>query len=108
MRDGVASRHRIAPAAEWLLDNYHLVEEQIRISRRHLPPGYSRRLPRLANGPHHGLPRVYAIITELIAHSDGRVTVGDLERFHGVLPLWRWRASASASCGRSPSCCAWP
>src|SRR4051812_43140878 len=41
----------IAPAAEWLLDNYSLVEEQIRIPRRHLPRGYSRELPRLITGP---------------------------------------------------------
>ncbi len=81
VRDGVATRQRIAPAAEWLLDNYYLIEEQIRQSRRHLPPGYSRRLPWLVNGPHRGLPRVYAIATELIAHADGRVDPDNLNRF---------------------------
>jgi hypothetical protein len=42
---------RIAPAGEWLLDNFYLIEEQVRTARRHLPLGYSRRLPRLENGP---------------------------------------------------------
>ncbi len=32
----------VTPAAEWLLDNYHLVEEQIREIRDDLPPGYYR------------------------------------------------------------------
>ena len=41
----------ISPAAEWLLDNYHLVEEQIREIREDLPPGFYRLLPKLANGP---------------------------------------------------------
>ena len=41
---------RISPASEWLLDNFYLIEEQIRTARRHLPKGYSRGLPRLLNG----------------------------------------------------------
>ena len=44
-------KRRNSPAAEWLLDNFYLIEEQIRMARRHLPPSYSRELPRLADGP---------------------------------------------------------
>ena len=44
----------VVPAAEWLLDNYHLVEEQIREIREDLPPGYYRQLPKLAEGPFAG------------------------------------------------------
>ena len=72
---------RITPAAEWLLDNFYLIEEQVRIARRHLPPGYSRTLPRLANGVSSGLPRVYDIALEIIAHGDGRISTGSLRRF---------------------------
>ena len=49
----------ITPAAEWLLDNYHLVEEQIREIRDDLPPGFYRQLPKLASGPFAGYPRVF-------------------------------------------------
>ena len=42
---------RITPAAEWLLDNFYLIEEQIQMARRHLPRGYSRELPRLLERP---------------------------------------------------------
>jgi hypothetical protein len=38
----VRSNLRIAPAGEWLLDNFYLIEEQIRTARRHLPRGYSQ------------------------------------------------------------------
>ena len=64
---------QMTPAAEWLLDNFHLIEEQIRIAKRHLPKGYSRELPRLLDGPSAGLPRVYDLAQETISHGDGRV-----------------------------------
>ncbi len=35
----------ITPAAEWVLDNYHVVEEQIREIREDLPPQFYRQLP---------------------------------------------------------------
>jgi len=87
----VARGRRITPAAEWFLDNYHLIEEQIRTARRHLPRGYSRELPRLTNGPSAGYPRAYAIALELISHGDGRVDAESLRAFvasyQSVTPL---------------------
>lgn len=89
--EGVARGRRITPAAEWFLDNYHLIEDQIRTARRHLPRGYSRELPRLTNGPSAGYPRAYAIALELISHGDGRVDAETLQAFVGsyqsVTPL---------------------
>ena len=77
----VAANRRIAPAGEWLLDNFYLIEEQIRTAKRHLPEGYSRELPRLLNGPSAGLPRVYDLALEIIAHGDGWVDPENLSRF---------------------------
>jgi cyclic beta-1,2-glucan synthetase len=79
--DAVARGRRITPAAEWFIDNYYLIEEQVRTARRHLPRGYSRELPRLANGPTAGMPRVYDIALELISHSHGRVDSESLRAF---------------------------
>jgi cellobiose phosphorylase len=72
---------RITPAAEWLLDNFYLIEEQIQLARRHLPRGYSRELPRLCNGHAAGYPRVYDIVLELISHVDAQIDVGPLSAF---------------------------
>src|SRR5688500_4754256 len=72
---------RIAPAGEWLLDNYYLVQEQIRTARRHLPKGYSRELPSLVQGPSANLPRVYDLAMEAIAHGDGRIDGETMSRF---------------------------
>jgi cyclic beta-1,2-glucan synthetase len=64
---------RIMPAEAWLLDNFYLIEQQIALARRHLPRGYSRQLPRLADGSSGGFPRIYDVALELISHQDGRV-----------------------------------
>jgi len=64
---------RIVPAEAWLLDNFYLIEQQIAQARRHLPHGYSRQLPRLADGLSAGFPRIYDLGLELISHMDGRV-----------------------------------
>jgi len=81
LTEAIGSEQRTTPACEWLLDNFYLIEEQIRTARRHLPKGYSRQLPRLAQGPSAGLPRVYDIALETIAHGDGRVDLEILSRF---------------------------
>ena len=77
----VQANRRIVPAGEWLLDNFYLIEEQIRTAKRHLPKGYSRELPRLQNGPSAGLPRVYDIALEIISHGDGRIDLESLSSF---------------------------
>ncbi len=74
----VTRGRQITPAAEWFIDNYHLLEDQIRIAGRHLPPGYSRALPRLAGA---GVPRVYDLAIELISHSHGRVDRDSVNAF---------------------------
>jgi len=72
---------RIVPAEAWLLDNFYLIEQQISLARRHLPRGYSRQLPRLAEGPSAGFPRIYDLALELISHMDGRVDNDNATQF---------------------------
>ena len=77
----VAQGKAVSPGGEWLIDNYYLIDEQIRTTRRHLPRTYSRELPQLRNGPAAGLPRVYHIALELIAHLDGRIDIESVSQF---------------------------
>jgi len=80
---GNAARQRltITPAAEWLLDNFHVVEDQLRDIREHLPAGYYRLLPKLADGPLRGYPRVYGLAWAIVAHTDSRFDPHWLIRF---------------------------
>ncbi len=73
--------HAITPAAEWLIDNYHLVEAQTRQIKDDLPPRFYRQLPKLANGPFSGYPRVFGIAWNYIAHSDSLFDPETLRRF---------------------------
>ena len=77
----VKSGRQVTPASEWLLDNFYLIEEQIRTTRRHLPKNYSKELPRLTSGPDAGCPRVYKIALEIISHGDGHVDLENLCHF---------------------------
>ena len=76
-----APGQRILPAEAWLLDNFYLIEQQIGLARRHLPRGYSRQLPRLAEGRLAGFPRIYDLALELISHMDGRVDRDNATQF---------------------------
>ena len=71
----------ITPAAQWLLDNFYIVEEQLREIHDHLPPGFHRKLPKLASGHLKGYPRVYGVAWAFVAHTDSRFDPEVLRRF---------------------------
>jgi cyclic beta-1,2-glucan synthetase len=74
-------QRRVTPAGEWLLDNFYLIEEEVRTAKRHLPPGFSRELPCITGGSSAGLPRVYDLALHAVAHGDSRLGRGSLTRF---------------------------
>lgn len=71
----------ISPAAEWLVDNFHVVEEQLRQIREDLPKSYYFQLPKLSTGEMHGYPRIYSIAYTFIAHTDSRFDGDSLRRY---------------------------
>ena len=81
LTEKVKGNNRMAPAGEWLLDNFYLIEEQIYTGKKHLPRGYSKGLPQLLKGESAGLPRVYDIVVEIISHSDGHIDLKSLLNF---------------------------
>ncbi|HKP30422.1 MAG TPA: glucoamylase family protein, partial [Gemmatimonadales bacterium] len=74
-------KHWITPAAEWLVDNFFVVDEQLREIRKDLPAGYYRELPKLADGPLTDYPRVYGIAWAFVAHTDSHFDPDTLRRF---------------------------
>ena len=71
----------ITPAAEWLVDNFFIVEEQLREIRDDLPSGYYQKLPKLASGHLEGYPRVFGVAWAFVAHTDSRFEPELLRRF---------------------------
>ncbi len=87
------------PAAEWLLDNFHLIEGELREIRSHVPSRYYRELPKLVSRSRAGTARVYAMAVELLRYSDARLDAQRLDRFMnafqsvaplGIGELWAW------------------
>ncbi len=82
--NAVREERAITPADEWLLDNFYVAQEQIRQVQRDLPPGFCRGLPKLAEGPLKGYPRVFGLAWALVAHTDSRLDRQTLGRFVGA------------------------
>jgi cyclic beta-1,2-glucan synthetase len=89
----------ITAAAEWLLDNFHLISAEIGDIRRQLPGTYYRQLPTLASREQAGHTRIYAMAVELVRHSDSLIDRQQLAVFvnsyQRVAPLtigelWAW------------------
>jgi hypothetical protein len=76
----------VSPAAEWLLDNFHIISAAARDIQHDLPPSYFKRLPASPPTNSSGLPRIYALALELIGSS-----------------AWPPRCAASASGSSPPS-----
>ena len=99
LADDVRTGQPVTAAAEWLLDNFHLLTSEIRDIHQHLPGPYYRQLPTLASREQAGHTRIYAMAVELVRHSDSRIDRQQLAVFvnsyQRVAPLtigelWAW------------------
>lgn len=69
------------PAHAWLLDNARLVQQQLDEVLHDLPRSYFQRLPRLADEPLQGLPRVYGVAWAWVAHADSSLDMALMRHF---------------------------
>ena len=77
----VSEQRAITPAAEWLIDNFHIIRAQLLDIHQNLPPKYYRELPKLKDQPFAGLPRIYGIAWAFVAHNDSLFEPELLARF---------------------------
>ncbi|MEP7201366.1 MAG: hypothetical protein ABI894_02095 [Ilumatobacteraceae bacterium] len=91
LASAIQDERSITPAAEWLVDNFPIVDEQLREIRDDLPPNYYRELPKLVEGHLEGYPRVIGLAWAYIAHTDSRFDPDSLRRmvreYQDVAPL---------------------
>jgi len=78
-------------AAEWLLDNYYIVERAFHLVRDEFPSEFERRLSRVATGECPGLPLPYALACEVVAagqsHVDLDTVAQRMNEFQAGRPL---------------------
>ena len=71
----------LTPSAEWLVDNFHIIEEQLREVRQDLPRKFYRELPKLENGAFADYPRIYHLAYEVVADTDNHLDAATLKAF---------------------------
>ena len=103
--EAVAAKSEITLAEEWFLDNFHVVDEQLREIRDHLPSGYYRSLPKIAAGHLAGCPACYGLAWAYVAHTDSRFELETLPRF--VRAYQRVQPLTIGELWAVPSICAW-
>lgn len=93
-------RKEFTPAAEWLIDNYHLVELQIREIGIDLPPGFYAQLPKLAAEPFSSLARVFGAISSLVAPTDSHIDFEVIRRYLVAYQSGQALTIGEPACGR--------
>lgn len=63
----------IHPAGEWLLDNYYVVEETVKMAEKELTLKKYTNFLGLHGGSHNGFARIYVLATEIVAFTDGKI-----------------------------------
>jgi len=81
--EATASEMQIALsyAAEWILDNFYVMERALRQVREDMPASYYRQLPKLETSSLEGYPRVYALARELIGYCESHLDLDRVMRF---------------------------
>jgi cyclic beta-1,2-glucan synthetase len=73
LSDDVQKKLTIPPGTEWLLDNFYIIEEQVKSLRREMSKEIYMHLPVLKCGQFKGHARILAIALELVSHTDGQI-----------------------------------
>ncbi|MFY9176826.1 MAG: glucoamylase family protein [Caldicoprobacterales bacterium] len=86
INEQVKSYKRVISSAEWLLDNFYMLEEQSKQIQHQLPDNL-REYPVLESG----IPRIYAIAEDIVDYTDGQldedILIEYLREYQSVTPL---------------------
>ena len=75
------SDQEISPAAEWLIDNFYIIQENIVQVGVDFPVEYQKKIPLFKSGDYKGLPKVYELVLNLMAHTDNMVDIDVLKQY---------------------------
>ena len=80
-REASDLQSKTSHTAEWVLDNYYIIQQAIRQIRQDMPRGYYRQLPRIENPPYGIVPRIHAFVQLFLQTCQAQVDAESLERF---------------------------
>ncbi|KNZ41694.1 glycosyl transferase [Acetobacterium bakii] len=73
LNDDIEKKQAVPPSAEWLLDNFYVIDEEVQVIKRDLDKRSYLRLPILNSGPSKGHTRIYALAKDLVDQTNGQV-----------------------------------
>ncbi len=73
-----------SPASEWLLDNFHIVQEAWRNIQEDMPVQFYRQLPKLSTSALRGKPRIYGVALEAIQACQADLKTDQLKDFISI------------------------
>ena len=86
-----ASDSNISLTAEWILDNYYILQQAFHLIREDMPSGYQKQLPRLMHPLYKGFPRIFALIRSLLHRQSYLLDLDDIHKtlneFQEQVPL---------------------
>ncbi len=71
----------IHPAGEWLLDNFYLIENTVKILQKSLSKSKYEKFPKIANGQNDGFARIFVLCNEIVMNTDGRIDEEELAEY---------------------------
>lgn len=69
----------IHPAGEWILDNFYIIDETVKIVTKELTLKKYTNFLGISNGPYAGFARIYVLASEIVAYTDGKINGKNLE-----------------------------
>ena len=71
----------VSRAGEWMLDNFYIVKQTIRQIEKDLPASFLNQLPKLAETPLKGYPRIFALAREWIGYRQSQLDLTQAAAF---------------------------
>ena len=63
----------IHPAGEWILDNFYIIDETVKMVTKELTLKKYVNFLGMANGPYAGFARIYVLASEIVAYTDNKI-----------------------------------
>ena len=71
----------IHPAGEWLLDNFYIIEETIKIIKKELTQKKYQNFVGIKSGKYEGYARIFVLASEIVAYTDNKINREELEEY---------------------------
>lgn len=86
LNENIKNNITIHPAGEWLLDNYYIIEENVRIILNELTLKKYIHLPGITNEKYKGFSRIYVFANEIVKYTNNQI---DRKTVEGALKIYQ-------------------